>query len=154
MSLKIKDILDINSIEIKLKLKNKEELLIKLVELANNSGKLSNFEKAKKEVFDREKVMSTGVGKGIALPHAKTNAVTNSIGAFVTLQEAIDFDSIDNIPVNIVFLLLGRENDVNSHLKLLSNVSRLMNSDSFRMRLLDAKDNNEVIEIFTNTENL
>jgi fructose PTS system EIIBC or EIIC component len=74
------------------------------------------------------------------LPHAKTGAVEDTIIAVGVLDEPIDFQSLDNMPVNIVFLLLGRENNVGMHLKLLSRISHLMNNAEFKEKLLAAKD--------------
>lgn len=146
--MKITDILNINSIKVNSSFGNKEELLKKLVDLASASGSVIDKKTAFEEVMERENIMSTGVGKGIALPHAKTNAIKGTIGAFCTLNKPMDYQSLDNKPVKITFLLLGEENNVGGHLRLLSKISRLMNNDAFRNELIAAKSPQEIFDCF------
>jgi fructose-specific phosphotransferase system IIA component len=150
--MKIIDVLQKESIELNLSFQNKDELLSYIIQLAERSGKIADIESASKAVFDRERIMSTGVGKGIALPHAKTNSVTDSVGALVILNSPIDFEALDGKPVNIIFLLLGRESNVGNHLRLLSKVSRLLNNDAFRSKLFKSETSDEVINIFSEIE--
>ncbi len=146
--MKITEILNKETLAVRVKAKNKEESLKILVDIAAKSGKIIDLEKALQEVFAREEVMSTGVGEGIALPHAKTNAVESQIAACITLEEPIDFDSLDGEPVNILFLLLGREDNVGAHLRMLSKISRLMNNDSFKAQLISANSVEQLEKIF------
>jgi fructose-specific phosphotransferase system IIA component len=150
--MRIIDVLQKESIELNLSFQNKDELLSYIIQLAERSGKIADIESASKAVFDRERIMSTGVGKGIALPHAKTNSVTDSVGALVILNSPIDFEALDGKPVNIIFMLLGRESNVGNHLRLLSKVSRLLNNDAFRSKLLRSETSDEVINIFSEIE--
>lgn len=150
--MKITDILSVESIETGVQAENKEELLNRIMDLAVKSGKILNREIAMKEVLERERIMSTGVGKGIALPHAKTNSVSDSVGALTILSNPIDFQSLDGEAVSIVFLLLGKENNVGNHLRLLSKISRLMNNDFFRKQLLESSTPEEALEIFNKME--
>ena len=143
--MKITDILKKESVKLELEANNKETLLQDMVELAKESGKISNPEEALKELHKREAIMSTGVGKGIALPHAKTNSVEDSVGALTILKNPVNFNSLDGKPVEIAFMLLGRENNVGNHLRLLSKISRLMNNDPFRKKLMSAESPDEVI---------
>ena len=136
----LQEIININSIKVGLIAKDKDDLLKVMVDLANNSDKLKDKDRALKEIIHREEIMSTGIGFGVALPHAKTGAVEDTIIAIGVLAEAIDFQSLDNVPVNLVFLILGRENNVGLHLKLLSRISHLMNNAEFKEKLLAAKD--------------
>jgi len=136
----LQEIININSIKVGLIAKDKDDLLKVMVDLAGNSNKLKDKERALKEIIHREEIMSTGIGFGVALPHAKTGAVEDTIIAIGVLAEAIDFQSLDNVPVNLVFLILGRENNVGLHLKLLSRISHLMNNAEFKEKLIVAKD--------------
>ncbi len=136
----LQEIININSIKVGLTAKNKDDLLKAMVDLASNSNKVSDKERALKEIIHREEIMSTGIGFGVALPHAKTGAVEDTIIAVGVLAEPIDFQSLDNVPVNLVFLILGKENNVGLHLKLLSRISHLMNNSEFKEKLLAAKD--------------
>jgi fructose-specific phosphotransferase system IIA component len=146
--MKITDILNKNTLDVRVKADNKDEALKILVEVAAKSGKINDVAIALQEVFAREDVMSTGVGKGIALPHAKTNAVNAQIAACITLEEPIDFEALDGEPVDILFLILGREDNVGAHLRMLSKISRLMNNDSFRAQLLSANSPEQMEKIF------
>jgi len=136
----VSDILKLDCIKINSNAKSKNDLINEMLKLANNSGQIENYKKAQEEIFKREKVMSTGIGKGIALPHAKTNAVKSIVGALSILPSPLEFDSLDGKPVNIVFLLLGKENSVSMHLKILSKISRLLNNENIKKQLLNSKD--------------
>jgi len=103
-------------------------------------------------VIEREKIMSTGVGKGFAIPHAKTNGVNEIVAAFGKLDKPIDFEALDSNPVNLIFLLIGKENLVGPHIKLLSRISRMMNKDEFRENLSKAKTAEEIYKIFDDEE--
>ncbi len=101
----------------------------------------------KKAVIERENMMSTGVGKGLALPHAKTNAVGGMIGALVTTSEPVDFGALDNEPVRIVFLLVGKMDSKSLHVRILSRVSRVMNSEEVRKQILSSTSGTELLSI-------
>jgi mannitol/fructose-specific phosphotransferase system IIA component (Ntr-type) len=92
------------------------------------------------------------VGSGFAIPHGKTDAVTDIVAAFAVTAQPIDYQSLDDQPVRLVFLLVGRDNMVGPHIKLLSRISRLMNKEEFRKRLLEAASPNEILEIFKEEE--
>jgi mannitol/fructose-specific phosphotransferase system IIA component (Ntr-type) len=153
--MKISDIITINSIEIKDNLDNKFFLIKNLIDLAGKSGSIKDFEGAYNDVVDREKIMSTGVGKSIALPHAKTEHINNSTGSLILLQEPIEYDSLDEEPIRLAILLLSKTTNISLHLKMLSQISRLLNNDSMRNRILECNSPNEIyeqiIEFETNT---
>lgn len=149
----IANILHRDSISLNLSTDDKYSLLETLVHLAAKSGKVKDTDSVIQKVIDREKLMSTGVGKGIALPHAKTDAVEDSVGALAILKEEIDFDSIDGKPVKLVFLLLGQESNVGNHLRLLSIISRILNNDSFRTKLINASNQDEILMHFQEIDN-
>jgi len=123
-----------------------------LIDLFKNDLRVDDIEKVRSAVLDREKVMSTGVGKGFAIPHGKTNAVKEIVGAFGKIKDGIDYESLDGNPVQLVFLLVGKDNLISTHIKLLSRISRLMNKDDFRHRLTEAVDSNEIIKLFSEEE--
>jgi fructose-specific phosphotransferase system IIA component len=150
--MKINEIINIKSIVIDLEVESKADLLAKMVEFASYSGKVNDVNAVLKAVNEREKIMSTGVGKSIALPHAKTHNVSEAVGSLAILKEPLDYDSLDGEPVRIVFLLLGQETNVGYHLRVLSKISRLMNNDSFRFQLLDCRSSKEVLDIFNSME--
>jgi len=106
----------------------------------------------KEAIFERERIMSTGVGNGFAIPHGKTDAVSDIVAAFAVTAQPIDYQSLDEKPVRLVFLLVGKDNMVGPHIKLLSRISRLMNKEEFRTRLLTLKTSKEIIDIFKQEE--
>jgi fructose-specific phosphotransferase system IIA component len=146
--MKISEIINESLVVTNLAGKTKEEIINSLVDLVGTSPKVLDLEKVRTAIFDREKIMSTGVGNGFAIPHGKTDAVSDIIAAFGITRDPIDYKSLDEKPVRLVFLLVGRDNLVGPHIKLLSRISRLMNKEDFRTRLLDKKSSAEVIEAF------
>ncbi len=150
--MKISDILSTDVIAVNLDVTDKDDAISKVIELAAKSNKILDKEKVSKTIFEREKLVSTGVGKGFAIPHGKTDSISDVVAAFAITKEPIDFDSIDGEPVRFIFMLIGKENLLNTHIKLLSRISRLMNKDEFRERLLDAVSPEEVHSIFKEEE--
>jgi mannitol/fructose-specific phosphotransferase system IIA component (Ntr-type) len=96
--------------------------------------------------------MSTGVGKGFAIPHGKTNFVKEILAAFGKTKRDIDYQALDGQPVHLVFLLIGKDNLVSTHIKLLSRISRMMNKEDFRNKLLEAVSNEDILKIFEQEE--
>jgi fructose PTS system EIIBC or EIIC component len=150
--MRIIDVLESNSVATHLSLHTKQEALHFMIGLLQQRGVLMDAEKVETLIFERENIMSTGVGKGFAFPHAKTDAVDKPIGALITLDEPVEYEALDNKPVNIIFMLLGQENAVGTHLRLLSRISRLMNNDEFRHRLLEATSATEVMSMIDEEE--
>jgi len=146
--MKIIDVLSRDTIQIGMQAKDKQELLEKITDLAMKSGKITNRSAVLKSIIDREKIMSTGIGKNICLPHAKTDFIEAPVAALATLSTPVDFHTLDGEPVNICFLLLGKENNVGMHLRLLSKISRFLNNDEFREKILNSQSPEEIISHF------
>lgn len=126
----------------------KEELLRKMVDLASKNPHVLDKEKIRTAILERERIMSTGVGKEFAIPHGKTDAVNDIVLAFATTAEPVDYAAMDNEPVRLVLLLISRDSDVGSRLRLLSRASKVMNSDAARKSLIEAKSADEILAIF------
>lgn len=150
--MKISDILNEAVVRVNLKGNSKDEIINQMIALVNNSPKIHDIEKVREAIFERERIMSTGVGNGFAIPHGKTDAVTDIVAAFAVTAEPIDYESLDEQPVRLIFLLIGKDSMVGPHIKLLSRISRLMNKEEFRTKLLHAESATQVIEIFKNEE--
>ena len=146
--MKISDLLTEEFVVTHLEGNSKEDIINAIVDLAAKSSKVLDKEKLRTSVFEREKIMSTGVGDGFAIPHGKTDAVSDIVGAFAVTAEPIDYESLDEKPVRLVFLLVSKANAVGAHIKLLSKISRLMNKPEFRNKLLDVRSPKEIIEMF------
>ena len=91
-------------------------------------------------LWEREKLGSTAIGDGIAIPHGKLPGLTGVIGAFGRHPRGVDFESLDGSPTHLFFLLVAPEDSVGQHLKALARVSRLLKDRAFRERLLSAPD--------------
>ena len=118
-----------------------------LIDMVSDHPHVLDVDAVKKAVLEREAMMSTGVGKGLALPHAKTPAVGGMVGALVTTAQPVDFGALDNEPVRIVFLLLGKLDSKSLHVRILSRVSRVMNREEVRKQILAAKSAEELLAI-------
>ena len=130
----------------------KEDIINELIDLHEGNGNIINLDDVRKAVLDREKIMSTGVGKGFAIPHGKTNSIKDIIAAFGKTNHPVDYEALDGQPVHLVFLLVGKDTLVSKHIKSLSRISRLMNKDDFRQKLIHAKSKNEILKIFEDEE--
>ena len=148
----ISELLTPSTVRVGLPGTSKEEVIDGLLETLRDHEAVKDLGRVRKAVLEREQVMSTGVGKGIGLPHAKTSAVERTVAAFATTAEPVDFGAIDNQPVRLVFLLVGTETAKSQHIKMLSRFSRLMNRDAFRERMLAATTPDEILKLFEEGE--
>ena len=98
--MKISEILNEKVISVGLECTDKDDAINKMVDLASNSGLMTDINKVRECVIEREKLVSTGVGKGFAIPHGKTDEIKGIVAAFAVLKEPVDFDSIDLEPVH------------------------------------------------------
>lgn len=150
--MKLSDLLHKDFIIAELKSTAKEDVINELIDLFQNDSRVIDLKKVRDAVLDRERIMSTGVGKGFAIPHGKTNAVNEILAAFGKTDNPIDYQALDNQPVHLVFLLVGKDNMVSTHIKLLSRISRMMTKEDFREKLMLAKTSDEILEIFKTEE--
>ena len=151
--MKICDILTEKHIKAEIDSDNKEDVINELISLLEDDKSVRNLNEIKESVLEREEIMSTGVGKGFAIPHAKTGAVKGIVACFARTSKQIDFNALDGEPVNLIFLLVGEDNLVGPHIKLLSRISRMMNKDEFREALQNASSSDEIYKIFSEEEN-
>jgi PTS system fructose-specific IIC component len=147
--MKISELLNEKFILTGFKSDNKEKIINEMIDLFDGDQRIINLEEVKKCVLEREKVMSTGVGKSFAVPHGKTNAVNDILASFGKTDVPINYDSLDGKPVHLIFLLIGQEKMMNNYVKLLGQISRLMEKDRVRQQLLDAKSKDEILKIFS-----
>lgn len=150
--MKISEVLTEEFVTPHLKGNSKAEVIDAMVELVSASEKVLDKEKVRDAILQREKIMSTGVGNGFAIPHGKTEAVSDIVAAFGITEKPIEYQSLDEHPVRLVFLLVGKDSMVGPHIKLLSRISRLMNKEEFRRKLLETKTAREILETFRQEE--
>lgn len=96
---------------------------------------------------ERERLGSTGIGDGIAIPHGKLNEISELMLAFGRSVEGVDFDSLDGKPAHLFFLVVAPENSAGVHLKALARISRLLKSNAVRQELMRASDHQAIYEI-------
>lgn len=147
-------LLDTQTILPNLKAKNKAEILDKLVSTLESKVSGDQLEKIYEAVIERENIMSTGVGKGLAIPHGKTSGIDQTYAAFAILNDPVDYEAIDNEPVSMVFLLVGPQSSNSLHIKLLSRISRLMNNSEFREKLRNCETSEDIIKQFQEEEHV
>ena len=148
----ISTLLDRSTIAKGLDVDDKKDLINRVIDLLESKVSMEQLENTRKSVFTREDIMSTGVGKQLAIPHGKCESIDEIFASFAVLDESVEFDSIDKQPVNMVFLLVGPEDKSSQHIKLLSRISRLMNSGTFRDKLMQCDNPDEIFETFQSEE--
>ncbi len=135
-----KDILNPVCIEIDGTAQNKDEALEYAVSLLAKNGKVPDTQKLLKEVKAREELASTGIGNGVAIPHALCDFTSETMLAVLRLEKPIDFEAADALPVDLLFLITGPRINTSIHLKLLSRLARSLHDEKFRNSLRDAPD--------------
>lgn len=125
----------------------KEGVLAELAEVLVATDVIKNTKDAVQVLQEREKLGSTGIGEGIAIPHGKLKELKDVVAVFGRSREGVDFDSMDGAPVNLFFLLMAPENSASTHLKALARISRLLKDRAFREELLQAGSRDELFEI-------
>ena len=153
-SVKITDYITEDLIDLDLKSKNRESILVELSKLLERSKNiLVEDNDIYKALVDREKLGSTGIGKGVAIPHAKTESAKELTVAFGISRKGIDFNSMDDEEVHIFFVFASPNKDSQIYLKVLARISRLIREENFRQNLMDCKTAKEVIDCIAEKEN-
>ena len=132
------DLLTIDRIRIPLEATTKDDILRELVDVITQQG-VNEPEEVLRAVREREAVLSTGIGNGVAIPHGKSAVVPDLVMAAGRTASPIEFDSLDGQPVQLLFMLVGPETAAGPHIKALSRISRLIRKDSVREQLIKAK---------------
>ena len=151
---KITDYMSEELILLNLKAKNKDEALKELSALIGKSDKIEKKDVIYKALLERENLGSTGIGKGVAIPHAKTDAAQSLTIAFGISREGVDFKSLDQEKVKIFFVFASPFKDSQIYLKVLARISRLIRDENFREKLLNCENAEEVLECIDKEEAL
>ena len=146
------DVLKENMIFLNFEANNKEEAIEKFINALEKTGTIKEPNALKDALLEREKLGTTGVGNGIAMPHARSSAIKDLTVAFFRSEKGIDFKSMDSEPVHLVFLLLAPVTAGGPYLKLLAKISRLLRGDDFRTALMEAKDVAAVLQIIQDND--
>jgi len=145
--LKILDFLSVNAVVAELTATTKKDVLEELVALLSKEGKVKDAKATVDVLIEREKLGSTGIGQGIAIPHAKTDQATQVVAAFGLSRRGVQFDALDGEPVNIFFLLVAPPEAAGLHLKALARISRLLKDKFFRQALRETRSAPEILKL-------
>ena len=150
--MKITDLLSIDSIEIGSSYKDKDELLKNAVKLMCRSGIINNEKEYLNSVLKREKESTTGVGNGIAIPHGRCKAVDKAGLAAIVLNKPVEYEALDNKPVELLFLIAAPEDKGNVHLEILSKLAMMLMDQEFTFKLKNSRTAEEFIRAIDEAE--
>jgi fructose-specific phosphotransferase system IIA component len=151
--MKITSILNKENIIFELKATTKAEVIDELIEFLKNNKRVKDLKKLKDAVLEREAILSTGIGKGLAIPHCRTNSVEGIVIAFGKTIIPIDFEALENKPVLLIFLIASNENLNSEHLKLLMQIGKMTSNDELLNKIVMAKNSNEIYNLFLELDN-
>jgi len=126
---------------------DKKSCLEEMVEFLFEKGVISSSEDFFKAIMERENLMSTGIGRNVAIPHARSDLVKEIKIAVYVLDNELDFNSVDDEAVKVIFMIAVPEEKKNEYMKLLSNISNFLRSDENREKLFSAKTKEELLKI-------
>lgn len=146
--IKLTDYLDPHLIAF-LDVATRDEAIRTLVEKVYQAGKLQDKYSFYEAIIDREKIVSTGIGMGAAIPHAKLTSYDHFFIAIGILKRGLDWNSLDGSPVRVIFLIGGPDDKQTEYLQILSKLTQMIKDDQIRKKLLTAKSPDELIGLFT-----
>jgi fructose-specific phosphotransferase system IIA component len=150
--MKLVSLLSENLIKVPLKTSQKVEVIKELLALLTEYQTVENAEEVLEAILEREEILSTGLGNGVAIPHCKSGSVENFSVALGIHPRGVDFQSLDQQPAYIIFLLVGPENKPGLHIRLLSRISRIISREDVRQQILRAESSQEVYYILEKEE--
>jgi len=148
----ISDLLSVEVIASELEVSSRDDVFEELISMLGDNGQLDDTGTALKAIREREDILSTGIGNGVAIPHAKTEAVESLVATFGRVPEGVDFQSLDGEPAHLIFLLLSPEDEAGLHVRALARISRMLKNTEFRERMLNADDAEEIYSIIQEEE--
>ncbi len=138
--------LDKSVIKIPLESETKEEVFEEMIEILAHAGKITDRSAALAAITARESKQTTGIGRGLAVPHAKIEGIEEMVGAVGISPEGIDYDSEDGEPAHVVFVLIARAGHPGPHVAALAEIARLFSKPTLRQKLFAAKNADDVLE--------
>ncbi len=150
--MKLSKILSPDLIKIGLESGSKEEVIRELIAVLDNNGLVRDADQAFSDVIERELQQSTGLEKGIAIPHGKSDSVSRLVGVLGICAQGIDFSSFDGEPSQMFFLLIAPPDQLTQHIKALANIAKMSQNAAFRRRILKAQTPDEAFDIIKEIE--
>lgn len=126
----------------------RDDVLRKLVDVVYEAGKIQDKDQFFNAILDREKIVSTGIGMGVAIPHAKLHSYDHFFIAIGFLKKPVDWKSLDGTPVRIVFMIGGPDDKQTEYLQILSHLTHAIKDEELRKKLLNLSEKSEIIELF------
>ncbi|MEE9268894.1 MAG: PTS sugar transporter subunit IIA [Candidatus Krumholzibacteria bacterium] len=146
--MRLSELFDEDRVLLDLEVAGKEELLELILKDLDSKGMITDLDHALRDVVEREKVMSTGIGNGVAIPHAYTDGVDRLVAGFYRTSGGVDFAALDGKGVDLFFIILGPKASRRNHIKVLAKISRLLNHEEFRDSLRSVQSVGDVLDIF------
>ena len=150
--MKLSEIITRQSVIANLKARDKAGVLRELADVICTAESSIDKDALVKVLEERERLGSTGIGDGVAIPHGKLNGIDKPLMSFGRSKSGVDFDSMDTQPVHLFFLLVAPENSAGAHLKVLAKIARMLKNSNLRKRLLEAKDEDEIYNIIVQSD--
>ena len=150
--MKLTDILVRDACVVEMKARTKKEALRELAQLLASSVKDLGATSLLDMLLEREKLGTTAMGDGIAIPHARVDSVDRPIASFGRSRQGVDFDAVDGKPTHLFFLLVAPGKEGSAHLLTLARLSRFLSSEEFRAKLLDLESNDDLFRAFEEEE--
>jgi fructose-specific phosphotransferase system IIA component len=135
-----------------LKTADKEQAIELLLDLICRDEKIIDPQKIRHAIWEREKSMSTGIGEGIAIPHARSKAATDFVVAFALVKEGLDFEALDGKPVNVIFMIVANDTQDKKYVRLLSRLMLRMKNTELITNLLSCKDSSELYKVLVESK--
>ncbi|MBW1763266.1 MAG: PTS sugar transporter subunit IIA [Deltaproteobacteria bacterium] len=144
--MKLSEILHLDNIIPDLKSGDKKKVLEELASVISATYPYVGMDSLVRVLLERERLGSTGIGDGVAIPHGKFHGVNEPVISFGRSLKGVDFDSMDGQPVNIFFLLVAPENSASIHLKALARIARILKNAAFRKLLMEANTKEDLYQ--------
>jgi len=146
------ELLDKDSIVISLASNTKDDVLEEMVDVLHHTAKITSRDTVLKAILDRERIMTTGIGNGVAVPHCKTAAVDHLVAALGISPQGIDFQAPDNQPAHLIFILVAEENNPGPHVRALARLARLLSNKDVRNALLASRSPEDLLQTIREKE--
>ena len=150
--MKLWEIVHPSCIKVGVESTDKEEAIAELVELLVRSGKVTDRDGILDALYQREDEMSTGIGQGVAIPHAKHESTPELVGCIGTSAKGVEFDASDDEPVRLMILILAERNNPGPHLACLAEIARLIKIKGFTRRVIEAPGADQVLDVISQEE--
>jgi len=150
----LQDVFSPDFIKVNLEAEDKEEVFEELVDHFCRVHAINAREELLSALQEREAKMSTGIKKGIAIPHGSTNAVDTVCGVLGISRKGVDYDALDGEPVYLLFMIVGRHEDSETHLRVLKRMAELLENPEFSIELQSQKDAQAAFRVICKYENI